>query len=363
MNNNNHEIHYIIAYTCNNLGDDLLILSLLRRFPYQQFYLCVAPKYSKPFVSEKNILIPNKVEWFILRLFHKLFHSDDSGIINYRVFYYSKDIVKIGGSIFIESNSFNWKMFVPNKTHVIGANFEHHYTHGFYEQAKERISKTLSCTFRDTFSYRLFSELKNVSFAPDAVFSMKLPLEIIEGYGIAISVIFLDSRSGLEKYAEDYYQSIAEVIDYCESKKIPVGLFGFCLFEKDDLAINTIQERIHSRTYPEICIYDGNIDFFIKKINSYTSVIATRVHAMIIGWKLGKRVLPVIYSDKQQNVLDDIDYQGFLWDIKSNSRIQGDKLTLNAMKAIRIENTNKLSEMSEKQFKVFEDYNGIIGDK
>ena len=354
---NRHPIHYIIAYTCNNFGDDLLILSLLRRFPSVRFYLCVSPEYSKPFKKEKNVLLPSRIEWFILRALHKLLHNDDSGIINYRFLRHSKDIIKIGGSIFIESAGFSWKMFVPKKTHIIGANFEHHYTSQFYEQAKEAISTILSCTFRDSFSYRLFSDLKNVSLAPDAVFSMTFPAKSANGCGIAISVIFPDNRSNLATIAEDYYLSLSEVVDYCESKQIPVALLGFCSFERDTSAIGKILDRVHSRTYPEVCIYDGDIESFIDRINRYASIIATRFHAMVVGWKLDKKVLPVIYSEKQQNVLDDIDYRMFSWNLLNNPRIRGEQLVMHAINAGKLTNINQIAEMSRTQFKAFEDHN------
>ena len=36
--------------------------------------------------------------------------------------------------------------------------------------------------------------------------------------------------------------------------------------------------------------------------------MATRFHAMMIGWMLSKKVLPVVYSAKQTNVINDIGF-------------------------------------------------------
>ena len=37
------------------------------------------------------------------------------------------------------------------------------------------------------------------------------------------------------------------------------------------------------------------------------AIISTRYHGMILGWLLDKKVLPIIYSKKMKNVIDDID--------------------------------------------------------
>ena len=349
-----HPNYYIMAYLCRNLGDDLLVLSLLRRYPDVLFYLCVSPEESRAFEKEKNAITPTKIEWYMLRLYHKLFHRDELSIINYRFLNKCQAVIKIGGSIFIESENFNWKTFIPQKTHVIGANFEHDSSPQFYEKVRIKLSQIASCTFRDLYSYNLFCNLDNVSVAPDAVFSLDFHREKKRGKGIAISVICPERRTRLKNYSEYYYQIIAEVVDYCELKKIPVALFGFCSYEKDDVAIEKIRTLVKTSVYPEVCVYDGDTDSFLDRLNSYESIIATRFHAMIIGWKLAKRVLPVIYSEKQVNVLNDIEYNGFSWNLLNRTPISGKELVEEALISSLMDRTDQLAIMAQGQFSLFD---------
>lgn len=351
---------YIVAYTCLNFGDDLLVLSLLRRFPKHLFYLCASPEETKPFEREENLIRPNKFEWIMLRLNRKLFHRNDRDVINYRIFKGCKEIIKIGGSIFIESNHFNWKEFIPGKTHIIGANFEHHCSAQFLNKARLKISQVQSCTFRDSYSYNLFSNLDNVSLAPDAVFSLDFHKKDRKekGRGIAISVIFPENRPKIVEYSDYYYQIIAEIVDYCEKNALPVGLFGFCSYEKDNVAIDIILNRVHTKNYPYVYVYDGNIDEFINHIDSYEAVIATRFHAMIVGWKLEKKVLPVIYSEKQTNVLSDVKFQGFSWNLLKGAKIKGDLIAQSALESPKLDETEQLSVAAQSQFSGIDHFTG-----
>ena len=47
-------------------------------------------------------------------------------------------------------------------------------------------------------------------------------------------------------------------------------------------------------------------------------VIATRFHAMILGLAENKPVLPIIYSDKTINVLNDLNFEGEIIDLRKD---------------------------------------------
>ena len=85
-------------------------------------------------------------------------------------------------------------------------------------------------------------------------------------------------------------------------------------------------------------------------MNGCKTIVATRVHAMILGWVLGKNVVPVIYSEKQTQVLADVGFSGPLWNAQAGQLLSARAL-LDAVlsEAGRLE-TETLSRQAENQF-------------
>ena len=110
-----------------------------------------------------------------------------------------------------------------------------------------------------------------------------------KGSGVAFSVIDPSARSGLEISAEEYYDEVAEAIRSCASEKKRVALFSFCSYEGDDSAIEKIVSRING-TSVEIFSYNGDISGFLNRQNDCECIVATRFHAMVIGWMLSKKI-------------------------------------------------------------------------
>ena len=93
---------YLQAYTCRNLGDDMFINLILKRYPNIKFYLFSNSKMIKGFENNKNLRIPSIVTQYTVRILRKIRFispSFENEIIRNRAI----ALVWIGGSIFIES--------------------------------------------------------------------------------------------------------------------------------------------------------------------------------------------------------------------------------------------------------------------
>lgn len=313
---------YISAYCNANFGDDLFIYLLSKRYNCN-FYICCNPSKNKAFVKLKNVKYPSYISWFILKVIKKIFKIKYS-IRNTHKIKTSDAIVKIGGSIFIEKDNWKYNWIDSEKPlFIIGANYGPAKTQEYYSLVESKISDSESCCFRDRYSYKLFNHLPNVYYAPDVLFGINI-YDIIQHSsnqkGISISVINVSDREDLYSYSDGYYTTIAKVIDFFIGLNIPITLLGFCKSEGDDIAIAKIIKMIKNQDIVNTVTYDGNIKTFLEVIESCETIIATRFHAMILGWVMKKNVIPIIYSNKQTNVIDDVQFSGDCYkisDIKS----------------------------------------------
>ncbi|MEC5272000.1 polysaccharide pyruvyl transferase family protein [Caldifermentibacillus hisashii] len=309
----------IYAYTKFNLGDDLFIKILIERYPNTKFLLYAPKKYRNVFRYNSNIrIIPSDL--MLVRglnyIARKLFKVD---------FFFRRFVSKrcdaavhIGGSLFIQNN-INWEkswkmrksMYINDKPFfLLGCNFGPFTDEEFYHQHRELFKKYTDICFRDNYSYNLFSDLKNVRVASDIVFSLnKLDIKDVEDR-IVISVIKPSFRKNLNGYDEIYYKKIRDFTVYFIQQGYNVTLMSFCEHEGDNEALNNISKLIHEDLSEKVQLYfyTGNIDKALYEIAKSKLVIATRFHAMILGWVFSKPVFPIVYSDKMLNVIKDVHF-------------------------------------------------------
>lgn len=329
-------------YAAQNLGDDLFIKILVERYPSVQFIIS-APKskYQTFTENHKNLEIVNNstlqncINGIIERcnrLSLKLFCRAIFGYIaEYRYTIAADCYIHIGGSIFIEP-PFNQKALKHRKKArelsvlkhfnttpkiVLGANFGEYYSTEFLEFYRKSFSKFNDVSFRDEYSYTLFSELENVRYNPDIVFSLakryRNSARSVDSYGF--SVINLRNRSSLAGYAEGYISSIASTIAQFITNGSSVTLFSFCAVQGDMLAIEEILGRLeHSIAEKVEVVGYGNgydIDSFLERYFATENIFATRFHATVLSLGAEQNLLPIVYSKKTLNVLKDIRYRGY----------------------------------------------------
>ena len=305
---------YVQAYCQKNLGDDLFVLTLAKRYPKFRFDIPVANSNSTAFKNIKNIKCIKGIRWLIGRILNKYRITRILFNIILKLKYHA--FINIGGSIFIEAKS--WKQKQENSIYpryLIGANFGPYQTQEYFLAVKEELKKYQDVCFRDSYSCNLFQDLENVRYAPDVLFGYNDIMAKTYTQGIGISVIALEKRKDLFEMKDQYYKTIADLCDLLIEKQVKVTLFSFCAFEGDNCAIQQILNRVKIKEKIRICSYNGDTEHFLGCFNECETIIATRFHAMILGWTLNKKVFPIIYSKKQLNVINDVKFKGVYWNL------------------------------------------------
>lgn len=353
---------FIEAYTKENLGDDLFVKVLCDRYPDDKFILATLKTYSIPFESINNLdvkYIPRYIDGIMSKL-KSSFRI--SSYIKNKLSKKSDGTVVIGGSIFIEPN--NWQKHVEknnalqnnsNNFFILGSNFGPYYTEYFKDSYREIFSKANDVCFRDQSSYKKFNELATVRTAPDVVFSMNT--ENIGQFSnekyIVISVIDLSWRPDLKAYREAYENSIIQLSESIIKEGYKVILMSFCKFEGDEEAIERI---IHKVDYEELThyYYRGDMNESLEVINGAAGIVATRFHSMILGWIFNKPVLPIIYSHKMTNVLNDINYDGHFLEIKNIEKFDLKKALYQTIRSQQLDVSEEIRKSHENFLKLDE---------
>lgn len=326
----------IRAFVKGNLGDDLFIYTLCKRYPNRKFVLCGEKKYKYLFRNIKNLKYIAEDEFFRKWLFRAIkvpaFIANkicEKLNINKSFRYYhvntfvsehSKNNILVSGSIFMELFE-DFKInpyykgeirYFSKKPYILGCNFGPYKTKK-YRSFYEKCFKNASCvSFRDKYSYSLFKHLENVSYAPDILFSVdtkKIQIPKEKEY-VLISVLnpCKDNESKESDLVACYIKKMAIIADNLIGNGKKVVFMGFCEFQNDGMIINRIvkeiqgdKKKIKVTRYPEI-----TADEALGYIENSEFVIATRYHAMILAEVFNKPVLPVVYNEKMVHVIEDI---------------------------------------------------------
>lgn len=311
---------FIYAYTKLNLGDDLFIKILCDRYPHTKFYIVSNISLSTALYKIDNLVVIPRIP-FIDKIFKGI---NINNSIQRFISKHCDAIVNIGGSIFIES--IGWeervhqyrKRIIPNKPYfIIGSNFGPYHDNEYLQSYKSIFKSMTDICFREEYSYKLFSDMKHVRYASDIVFSYHPTQNTTVKKQVTISVIDLSNRSQLKQYSNDYKDKIIEISKLLIQEGYQVCLMGFCRKQGDKKVIKEILSQFSDNESIYSHIYAGNIEESLNIIQESHSIIATRFHAMILGWVFNKPVYPIIYSNKTLNVIKDVGYTGKYIEISS----------------------------------------------
>jgi colanic acid/amylovoran biosynthesis protein len=353
----------VYAYTNFNLGDDLFIKILCERYPQTQFVLYAPSKYKICFKDINNL---------------KIFPSDSIIVrgINFvlrglKIHNFLRELVSkncdaavyIGGSLFIQRK--NWRdsienlkrMRINNKPFfLLGANFGPFSDIDFYLKHKEIFREYTDICFREKYSYDLFKDLYNVRVADDIVFQLKKQdVQQIEKK-LVVSVIKPSSREHLSNYDEIYYKKITDITIHFIKRGYEVTLMSFCENEGDKEAVERIMNLIPKEYLNKVTkhLYKLNIDETLDIIARSSFVIATRFHAMILGWLYNKPVFPIVYSDKMTNVMKDVGFKGLYVNFKDLDSLKPEEV-FESMETNLIDVCEQIKN-SEGHFKKLDEY-------
>lgn len=359
------------AYLCNNLGDDLMVDILLKKYPQYAFYcsqyipLNCSIRCNSNFVDREllyrrygrvnhllNIITLKKIG---TSFFDKVFKRFEDSC---------KCSVYIGGSLFMQNPledtqnriEYESKRIEALPMHIIGANFGPYYNEEFLDGFKKCFKKCVSITFRDKYSFNLFSENENVSYAADVVFNLDTSLytHLPETNNAIISVIDFEKRDNLKEYMVSYENHIKECCINLINKGYTPVLMSFCKAEGDEDAIDRIYEQMPDEFKRDVkkYFYHGNINEALEYISRSKYIVATRFHAMILAIRFNKPFYCVAYNQKVVNVLNDLGSDAYILPdtlVQANSNELIDKYA----KPIEAE---EYMNRAQKQFFSFEQY-------
>lgn len=343
---------HLHAVTVINLGDDIFLNMIIKRYPNIKFYLFTNMKEYKDILNYKNCKVYSNKYLYVLK---KIF-------FNFNIFNIKKNFIhiSIGGSIFGEIDSKLYWAFNKfendykgyKKYFILGCNFGPYFTDKYLNLHHDKVFKNATdVCFREKNSYNLFKDLKNVRCRPDIVFSLDTKkYNKISKNKVVFSIIKPSFRENLKGLDEVYKQKIIEIIKYFSKKDYQITLMSFCKLEKDEEFIDEIINDINIKV--DKYFYRGNINEAINEISTSQYIVATRFHAVILGILLGKKVLPIVYSDKTENVLNDLNFES------EKVRIENikDFDIKSSFKNIKKYNGNlkKIVKDSEKQFEILD---------
>lgn len=339
---------YLGIYLNKNLGDDIFAKIISERYPNTKFYTFLRNNTRYNF---RNMKIYNGIFYRGINKILKKF-SNNKISIPIKLAKKCEAAIVIGGSMFIEGKSGNKEeLNFAKNSFIIGSNFGP-FKDANYPKSFESLFRECNCvSFRDEYSYSLFSNLgDNIQYAPDIVFGLDTSkISIKNSNKIVFSII--DCKSKIDKiYEKDYDQKIIEMTKYFLKKKYEIVYMSFCKNEGDEEAINRILSKINikERMKIEKYFYRDNINEALNVLADSKIIVGSRFHANILGLVLNKTIIPIIYSDKTVNALNDINFEGRKIDIRNLQDFDVNKLNEEDLKYTL--DISKYSEESEKHF-------------
>lgn len=314
----------------------MFVKILCERYPGTKFVLFAQKGYKLSFKEIGNLKIV-AIDSLLSRVINYILRKLGTDQFLFKLLSARCDaIVHIGGSLFIQGD--NWlnqiKMTkeitnLKKPYYLLGVNFGPYDNLEYYQYHRE-IFKTLSdVCFREEYSYNLFKDLENTRLADDIVFQLKVHNNNLLEDDVVISVIKPSYRKHLTQYDDIYYEKMKDIAVSFIKKGLSVTLMSFCENEGDQEAVEEIYKRIPMPQVKSVTKhgYHFNMKETIALIGKCKFVVASRFHAMILGWVLNKPVYPIVYSEKMTNVMKDISFKGVFCDFSSIRLLEADSVT------------------------------------
>lgn len=352
---------FVDVYLAYNLGDDLFLDILSKKYPEAEFTVNYVGNDYDNFISKYNNIKRRKYT-LVDKVLQRIKLKDT--LTNYEDIAKSHDVmVFIGGSIF-RDESYHESLYedrmkmisefekLNKPIFILGSNFGPYTRQSFLADYRELFSKCKDVCFRDLYSYNLFKDMKNVRYEPDIVFQLDLSKfkKKEKKNIIGFSIIDVNHKDGLSKYENEYINSTIKSIELLVSKGYKCCLMSFCEKEGDLKCINYIISKLSNNIKEKVYIYEykGDLEEAFDIISEFKLFIAARFHANIISQLLDIPILPIIYNDKTSNMLNDINLDKLIINMDELDKMY-DKKVLEYSFNNKI-NLEEIKKKSEKQF-------------
>jgi len=299
---------YVIAYTANNLGDDMFVFHLCNKYPLTLFHLVCPKEFQESFQLINNIQLYESEYAFISHIAKQSIHLDMQIYIGGSIFMQPQDDSQILSKIDSVKQK---RLFKHIPFSVLGANFGPFTKQNHLDIYTEWFSEIDDICFRDKYSYDLFSSASNIRWAPDILLNYPLSLDTKTSNIISISCIHNNGRIGLPQYSEsDYINALLAIAENYYELGYTIQFASFCNHQKDAYIANEIGTKMQNHERIKFLSYSNNIDGFLKAFLNSKYIIGTRFHSVILGWLAGIPTFPIAYNTKMLHVLQDYRFDG-----------------------------------------------------
>lgn len=224
-----------------------------------------------------------------------------------------------------------------------------------------KISDLITC--RDIKSYNFIRKYnKNNSYLyPDIVFSFMDSEKINSKENILGISTYTGYIPKLKRHNEGYSKLLIEIINlYLE--KSPKSIIKFFVFDSgynsDYPTTNKIYSEIHKKVNVQIISFNGDIKQMMDEFSKCKTIIGTRFHAIVLSVLYKIPVLPIPYSNKTINLLEDLNYDGPRINFSSSTEIDCETLVNSLLenKNLLYKSTNELSEKAKGHISILKKY-------
>lgn len=349
----------------HNVGDDAFFDMLFKRYPDTMFYIMHDPSYAEFFSRYPNVRFYDATRPDIIKInaFGEKFNQ--SNLFEKLLLKICDGVVHIGGSIYQQIG--NWQLDFDirqkrklrgKKFFAVSNNFGPYTDNSYRDMWAGEFKKWTDICFRDRYSYNLFGDIPIVRYAPDLLF--RFPIEKKESEKkVSVSVIdtLAPFRTIEKSTAEAYENKIVELIKRFSSDGYAVSLLSFCAFAGDNAAADRILAALPEEVSSNIknVVYRNNLTEIANEIETSEYVVATRFHAMILGYIAGKKVLPICYSEKMSNVISDLSLSDSIIMLDNLSSLTADEL-IPLANTVPEEKINEISHLATEQFAGFDKF-------
>jgi colanic acid/amylovoran biosynthesis protein len=301
-----HKKVYLRAYFGDNLGDDIFVEMVAKRYPDADFLCLRSEKQLRRFPENvKGVCgLRERLIYRRLRLKGDREASEELDIVLEDKAVKKADLaVYVVGSGFMEDDRTiamdkRDRIFFRSRPYVLGASFGPYENDSFLVKYKKYFDRCKDVCFRDSFSAKIFSgkarRESDIVFAYDGAEDVTMP-EGFERYQVIAPASSIAER-------EKYVSFLKECISYAAREGIKTILAVFCKNQGDGKVADELAcDNCLIFEYP-----DKKASFMAGLIKDAERVIAVRHHSAVLAMRYSVPVAVLAYSEKTTHMIEDI---------------------------------------------------------